>query len=68
MNYKAILFDMDGTLVPMDNDVFTKGYFKELAKKLSDMGDKTAYEQVMLAVSDFEKGNLRLSTILAAMQ
>ena len=39
----------------------------ELAKKLSDMGDKTAYEQVMLAVSDFEKGNLRLSTILAAM-
>ena len=40
----------------------------ELAKKLADMGDKTAYEQVMLAVSDFEKGNLRLSTILAAMQ
>jgi len=39
----------------------------ELAKKLGDMGDKTAYEQVMLAVSDFEKGNLRLSTILAAM-
>ena len=39
----------------------------ELAKKLGDMGDKMAYEQVMLAVSDFEKGNLRLSTILAAM-
>ena len=37
-------------------------------KKLGDMGDKVAYEQVMLAVSDFEKGNLRLSTILAAMQ
>ena len=40
----------------------------ELAKKLGDLGDKTAYEQVMLAVSDFEKGNLRLSTILAAME
>ena len=39
----------------------------ELAKKLDDMGDKTAYEQVMLAVSDFEKGNLRLSTVLAAL-
>ena len=38
MNYKAILFDMDGTLVPMDNDVFTKGYFKELAKKLAPLG------------------------------
>ena len=40
----------------------------ELAKKLGDLGDKVAYEQVMLAVSDFEKGNLRLSTVLAAMQ
>ena len=40
----------------------------ELAKKLGDMGDKVAFEQVMLAVSDFEKGNLRLSTVLAAMQ
>ena len=39
-----------------------------LAKKLEEMGDKAAYEQVMLAVSDFEKGNLRLSTILASMQ
>lgn len=36
--YKAILFDMDGTLLPMDNAVFTKGYFKELAKKLSPIG------------------------------
>lgn len=40
----------------------------ELAKKLGDLGDKSAYEQVMLAVFDFEKGNLRLSTILAAMK
>ena len=39
----------------------------ELARKLRDTGDTMAYEQVMLAVSDFEKGNLRLSTILAAM-
>lgn len=35
MKYKAILFDMDGTLLPMDNDVFTKGYFKFLYKKLA---------------------------------
>ena len=27
-----------------------------------------AYDQIMLAVSDFEKGNLRLSTVLASMQ
>lgn len=39
----------------------------ELAKKLDAMGDHTGYEQVMQAVSDFEKGNLRLSTVLAAL-
>ena len=37
------------------------------AGKLREMGEAQACEQVMLAVSDFEKGNLRLSTILAAM-
>jgi len=34
--YKAILFDMDGTLVPMDMHEFTKGYFVFLGKKLSE--------------------------------
>ena len=38
-----------------------------LAKQLQAMGDNTAYEQVMAAVSDFEKGNMRLSAVLAAM-
>ena len=40
----------------------------ELAAKLKDLGEDTAYEQIMLAVSDFEKGNMRLSTVLAAME
>ena len=35
---KCILFDLDGTLLPMDNDEFTKGYFKLLAKKLVPFG------------------------------
>ena len=39
----------------------------QLAGKLQEMGETTAYEQIMAAVSDFEKGNLRLSTVLAAM-
>lgn len=38
-----------------------------LAKQLDEAGQHTAYEQVMLAVSDFEKGNLRLSTVLQAL-
>ncbi len=29
---KAILFDLDGTLLPMDMEVFIKAYFKELCK------------------------------------
>lgn len=35
---KAVLFDLDGTLLPMDQDVFTKAYFKALAKKLLPLG------------------------------
>ena len=35
MKLTTILFDLDGTLLPMDNDAFTKGYFKLLAAKLA---------------------------------
>lgn len=38
MNIKAVLFDLDGTLLPMDQDVFVKAYFKGLAAKLAPMG------------------------------
>ena len=34
MALTTVLFDLDGTLLPMDNDEFTKAYFKLLAKKL----------------------------------
>lgn len=34
----TILFDLDGTLLPMDNDTFTRGYFKALAGKLAPFG------------------------------
>lgn len=35
---KTILFDLDGTLLPMDQDVFVKTYFKRLADKLLPHG------------------------------
>lgn len=35
---KLILFDLDGTLLPMDQDVFVKEYFKRLAAKLVPYG------------------------------
>ena len=39
----------------------------DLAVQLDKIGSHTAYEQVMAAVSDFEKGNMRLSTVLASL-
>lgn len=39
----------------------------DLAVQLEQAGSHMAYEQVMAAVSDFEKGNLRLSTVLASL-
>lgn len=38
MNIKAVLFDLDGTLLPMDQDLFVKSYFKGLAAKLASHG------------------------------
>ena len=35
---KNLLFDIDGTLLPMDNDEFTKVYFGHLCKKLAPHG------------------------------
>lgn len=40
----------------------------DLASQLEKAGNRVAYEQVMAAVSDFEKGNLRLSTVLASLK
>lgn len=38
MKIKAVLFDLDGTLLPMDQEVFTRSYFKLLAAKLAPYG------------------------------
>ena len=42
---KAVLFDLDGTLLPMDQDEFTNGYFKLLTAKAAPRG----YEPKALA-------------------
>lgn len=38
MSLKAVLFDLDGTLLPMDMDVFIKSYFGAISKKLAPHG------------------------------
>lgn len=49
--YEAILFDLDGTLLPMDNDLFIKTYLGLLAKKMAPLG----YEKDLL-ISSLWKG------------
>ena len=39
----------------------------DLAAQLEKIGSHAAYEQVMAAVSDFEKGNMRLSMVLSSL-
>ena len=38
MRIKTVMFDLDGTLLPMDQDQFTQYYFGLLAKKLAPHG------------------------------
>ena len=55
MALTTVLFDLDGTLLPMDNDEFTKAYFKLLAKKLLPLGyDPNA--QITLEITDSTDG------------
>ncbi len=47
MSITTALFDLDGTLLPMDQEEFTKGYFELLAEKMSAYG----YEKKQLVNS-----------------
>lgn len=38
MSIKTILFDLDGTLLPMNQDLFVKSYLGNFAKKLTPLG------------------------------
>ena len=38
MSIKTVLFDLDGTLLPMDQDIFVRAYFKGLAARLAPLG------------------------------
>ena len=38
MSIKTVLFDLDSTLLPMDQEKFTKTYFGLLAKKIIPIG------------------------------
>lgn len=58
MNKKIILFDLDGTLLPMDQDKFINTYFSLLAKKLFNYGYEpkklvdSVYKGTMVMISN----------------
>ena len=41
MPITTVLFDLDGTLLPMDQDIFVKEYFGRIAGKLAPQGDES---------------------------
>ena len=49
---KAVLFDLDGTLLPLDQDEFIKGYFGLLAKALAEHIPPQRLTPAMLAGVD----------------
>jgi len=57
MAITTVLFDLDGTLLPMDQEVFIKDYFGRLAKKLEPYGyePKKLIEAVWAGTKAMEK-------------
>ena len=53
MSIKAVLFDLDGTLLPMDLDRFIKGYFSSLTKGMATRGfDAKKFSKALLSGVD----------------
>jgi len=59
LNTTAVLFDLDGTLLPFDQDVFIKAYFGSLAKKLEPYGFDSAklFEAIWGGTREMVKNN-----------
>ena len=52
----TILFDLDGTLLPMEMDTFTKCYFTALAKKCVPI---TALTEIVFLHPNLSQSNIR---------
>ncbi|GAX91959.1 HAD family hydrolase [Effusibacillus lacus] len=48
----TLLFDLDGTLLPMDNDHFTKGYFKHLIPRVMHLIDQDKFIKQLWASTE----------------
>ena len=59
MSIKTILFDLDGTLLPMNQDLFVKSYLGNFAKKLTPLGyeAESFYKSMWAGVSAMVKND-----------
>ena len=58
MSIKAVLFDLDGTLLPMDLQTFIKGYFSALTKAMAERGfEAKKFSKALLAGVDVMVNN-----------
>ena len=59
MSIKTVLFDLDGTLLPMDQDLFVKSYLGNFAKKLAPLGyePESFYKAMWAGVSAMVKND-----------
>jgi len=59
MKIKAVLFDLDGTLLPMDQDLFIKAYLGSLAQKMVQFGyePKKLVETIWLGTAAMIQNN-----------
>ena len=59
MSVKVVLFDLDGTLLPMDQDVFIKTYLGMLVKSIAPFGydPKLLADTIMMGTADMVKNN-----------
>ena len=59
MKYQGIFFDLDGTLLPMDNDEFTRGYLHHLAQAMAPLGyrEETLIPAMWKGVASMVKGD-----------
>ncbi|OIJ19247.1 haloacid dehalogenase [Anaerobacillus alkalidiazotrophicus] len=55
---KVILFDLDGTLLPMDTDLFVKNYIQKLGSRVSHILDPHEFTKALLAGTDAMIRNL----------
>jgi FMN phosphatase YigB (HAD superfamily) len=54
----TILFDLDGTLLPLDNEKFTKIYFEEMGRKFHDLMDPRQLGKYIWTATEVMVNNL----------